>query len=79
MRKTLRSSDYRRFLDLLIAARKTAGLTQADVAKGIGEHQSFVAKYENGERRLDIVEFVALARALGQDPEKLFRKFLQKS
>jgi hypothetical protein len=33
--------------------------------------QSFVAKYEGGERRLDVVEFITIARALGADPLKL--------
>jgi transcriptional regulator with XRE-family HTH domain len=40
-------------------------MTQADVAKALGKLQSFVAKYENGERRIDVVEFVDIAAALG--------------
>ncbi|WP_271597548.1 transcriptional regulator [Bradyrhizobium sp. CCBAU 45384] len=39
--------------------------------------QSFVAKYEGGERRLDVVEFITIAEALGADPLKLFNAFLQ--
>jgi transcriptional regulator with XRE-family HTH domain len=77
MRKTLRSPDHSRLLDLLIASRKAAGLTQHALARRLKKHQSFVAKYENGERRLDIVEFVVLARALGEDPERLFRRYLK--
>jgi transcriptional regulator with XRE-family HTH domain len=38
--------------------------------------QSFVAKYEGGERRIDVIEFIAIARALGADPLKLFKEFL---
>jgi len=43
----------------------------------LGEHQSFVAKYEGGERRLDIIEFVAIARALRADPVDLLKAFLR--
>jgi len=38
--------------------------------------QSFIAKYEGGERRIDVVEFIAIARALGADPVKLFRDYV---
>lgn len=43
-------------------------MTQADVAKALGKPQSFVAKYENGERRIDVIEFVDIAAALGVVP-----------
>jgi transcriptional regulator with XRE-family HTH domain len=46
-------------------------LTQRDLADRLHKPESFVAKYEGGERRLDVVEFVAIARALGADPLKL--------
>ncbi|WP_221205081.1 helix-turn-helix domain-containing protein [Brevundimonas mediterranea] len=39
-------------------------MTQADVAAALGKPQSFVAKYENGERRIDVVEFVDITIAL---------------
>ena len=61
---------------MLIAARRSAGLTQDEVAKRLARPQSFVAKYEGGERRLDVVEFIALARALEQDPLVLFRNLV---
>lgn len=76
MQKTLGSADYEAFLELLIAARHDAGLVQQEVAKRLGRPQSFVAKYENGERRLDIVEFTDVARALKADPLKLFKQYL---
>jgi transcriptional regulator with XRE-family HTH domain len=75
MRKTLRSLDHRALVGLLVVARKKAGLTQAEVAKKLHRPQSFVAKYENGERRLDVVEFVELARALAADPIALVRAY----
>jgi transcriptional regulator with XRE-family HTH domain len=76
MRKTLHSASHRLFLKLLVAARHRAGLTQHTLAKRLERPQSFVAKYENGERRIDIVEFVELAERLGTDPVKLFKEFL---
>jgi len=51
----------------LIAARKTAGLTQAELALRLRCHQSFVARLESGERRVDVVELIVLARALQID------------
>jgi len=47
------------------------------LAKKLGGPQSFVAKYENGERRLDLIEFITIAEALGAEPFKLFKSFLQ--
>jgi transcriptional regulator with XRE-family HTH domain len=65
MPKSLRTPRQQLLLSLLVAARKTKGMTQADVAVALGRPQSFVAKYENGERRIDVVEFVDIATALG--------------
>ncbi|WP_348626773.1 helix-turn-helix transcriptional regulator [Mesorhizobium sp. LSJC285A00] len=61
----------RRLLRRLIAARKTKGATQTQVADMLGRPQSFVAKYEGGERRLDVIEFLDVAEALGIDPCEL--------
>jgi transcriptional regulator with XRE-family HTH domain len=57
----------------MIEARKAAGLTQQALAKRLKRHQSFVAKYETGERRLDVIEFLIIARALGADPIRILR------
>jgi len=76
MEKSLNSPDYARLIELLVAVRHAAGVRQRALAKKLGRPQSFIAKYEGGERRLDVVEFVAIARALGADPLKLFRDFL---
>lgn len=72
MRKTVHSAVQKRLRTLLSAARKRAGLTQAETAARLGKPQSFVAKYENGERRIDVLEFIGIARALGEDPVELF-------
>ena len=76
MQKSLKSAEYARLIAALVAVRKDAGIRQQALAKKLGRPQSFIAKYEGGERRIDLVEFVAIARALGADPVKLFRDFV---
>ena len=68
MGKTLRSDAHATIVMLLKRAREAAGLTQAVVAERLGKPQSYIAKTESGERRLDVVKFVALAQALEADP-----------
>lgn len=53
--------EYRKFLTKLKAARIEAGLTQVDVAKHLKKPQSFVSKFESGERRVDVVELQHIA------------------
>jgi transcriptional regulator with XRE-family HTH domain len=76
MQKSLKSPEYGRLIALLVAVRKRADVRQQALAKKLGKPQSFVAKYEGGERRIDVIEFVAIARALESDPIKLFREFV---
>ena len=68
MTKSVFTKEYRQFRQLLIEARKRKGLTQAQVAARLGKLQAFVSKYERGERRLDIVELLYVADALGVNP-----------
>lgn len=68
---TIHLTAYRAFQGKLLAARKAAGLTQAELAKRMKRPQSFVSKAEAGDRRLDIVEFIWLAQELGLKPEIL--------
>jgi transcriptional regulator with XRE-family HTH domain len=67
----VRTDAQKRFRELLVEARKDADLTQAELSSRLKRPQSFVSKYERGERRLDVVEFGEVARALGVDPVKL--------
>jgi transcriptional regulator with XRE-family HTH domain len=73
MAKSLHTPEYEQFRSLLVAAREKAGLTQADVSTRLGHPQSFVAKYEGGERRLDVVEFVHVCIALNVDPHAVLK------
>jgi transcriptional regulator with XRE-family HTH domain len=53
-------------------------LTQAQVAKRLTKTQSFVAKYEGGERRLSVIEFIDVVRALGADPPFVIRRLIDR-
>ncbi|HZT29203.1 MAG TPA: helix-turn-helix transcriptional regulator [Bryobacteraceae bacterium] len=68
------TAAYKRFRDSLAEERKKVGLTQHELAARLKRPQSFVSKYERGERRLDVVEFAAVARALGIDPIRFLRR-----
>ena len=74
--KSIHSTDQAAFCELMVGARKAAGLTQQTLARRLKKPQSFVAKYEGGERRLDVVEFIRISRALDADPLKLLAAFL---
>ncbi len=58
-------------------ARKTAGLSQQELARRLKRSQSFIAKLEVGERRVDVVEFIEIARALGKEPTELLSRVLE--
>jgi transcriptional regulator with XRE-family HTH domain len=77
MPKSVFSSRYRRFRELLIQARKDAELTQTELADRLKRPQSFVSKYENGERRLDLIEFLDVASILHIDVVAFIRDIQQ--
>ena len=77
MSKSLRTPLQQQLQDALIKLRKSKNLTQADIALKLGRPQSFVAKYEGGERRLDVVEFVEVVHALGADPSELLAELIR--
>jgi transcriptional regulator with XRE-family HTH domain len=70
--KTRWPAAYLAFTRRLIAAREEAGLTQREAALRLRRSQSFVAKSETGERRVDIVELLAFARAYDRAPDYFF-------
>lgn len=67
MTKSVFTDEYRLFRKMLIEARENAGLTQTRLAKTLQKPQSFVSKYENGEQRLDVIEFLQIADCLRFD------------
>lgn len=68
MTKSVYTEEYNQFRKMLIAARKTTNLTQAELSIKLQRPQSYVSKYERGERRLDLIEFLELAEVLKIDP-----------
>jgi transcriptional regulator with XRE-family HTH domain len=77
MLKSVHSPEQLAFLRLLVEARKKAGLTQEELAKRLKRPQSFVAKYEGGERRLDVLEFITITQAMGSDPIRLLKTLIR--
>ncbi len=71
MSRAATSEAYRVFIGALIAHRQRCAVTQVELAGRLGKPQSFVSKIERRERRLDVVEFCAIARALGLAPSEL--------
>jgi transcriptional regulator with XRE-family HTH domain len=65
MGRNLRGQEQAILQSLLRQVRQEAGLRQQDLAARIGELQSFVSKYESGERRLDVLELRQICIALG--------------
>lgn len=65
MEKSIHSVRYAVFLKVLRKSRQDAGLSQVQLAKMLGETQTFVSKCERGERRLDVIELRTFCRAFG--------------
>ena len=76
MVNSVHTKRYQILKHLLIEARKAKGLSQAELADVLGRVQTFVSKYERGERRLDIIEFIDVTSALDIAAVKVFRKIL---
>jgi transcriptional regulator with XRE-family HTH domain len=74
VKKALYKRGYAAFTNLLKEERRGAGLTQARLAKKLRRPQSYVSKYERGGRRIDVVEFLEIARAIGFDPNEFLKK-----
>jgi len=74
MSRTLSSPRHEVARVFLVEARKAAGLTQAEVARRLRRHQSFIATVEAGQRRIDVVELLDFADAIGFEPERLIRR-----
>jgi transcriptional regulator with XRE-family HTH domain len=72
--KSVFTKQYSLFLSLLISAREDKGLSQRALSSKLKKSETYVSKYERGERRLDVIEFLEVAKALGVDPCEIIRK-----
>jgi transcriptional regulator with XRE-family HTH domain len=73
LKKSLGSARHVALVKFLVAKRQRAGLSQQELARQIGQYQSFVARLESGQRRIDTVELVELAEVLKFDPAQAIR------
>ena len=74
MRKSIYTEQHKALTTLLRDLRIEAGLTQTELATRIGRDQTFVSKYESGERRLDILELREICQAVGKGLEAFVRR-----
>ena len=74
----LERQKYEYIRSELKKARLAADLRQSDLAKILRKPQSYISKVESGERRMDIVEFIAYAEGIGFDPAKWLKKVMEK-
>ena len=75
--KTLRSRRHRALCATLRSARKVAKLSQAELAARLKTSQTVIVRIENGERRVDVVEFIDLARVLRIDPREVLSELMK--
>ena len=75
--KHLRSARHRRLVEVIVQAREAAGLSQRALATKLKRSGSFVWKLESQEHRVDVLEFVDIARAVDVEPLELLRRVLE--
>lgn len=75
MAKSLFTRKHTQLRKLLKKARKDAKLTQTDVADRLKRRQAYVSRIERGERRIDVVEFLDLAHAIGFNAARFIERF----
>jgi transcriptional regulator with XRE-family HTH domain len=74
---TIRTKRHKQLIEILIAERKKARITQVDLAKQLGVSQTWVVRLESGGRRIDVIEFLALAELMNFDPTKIIRQLVK--
>jgi len=77
--KTIYSDANKILLDWLSGKRLLLGITQQQLSEKLNRPQSFVSKYENGERRLDLIELIDICNALSSDPHELLDAIIKKA
>lgn len=75
--KTIHSDKNKMLFEWLTAKRMLLGKTQQQLSEALDRPQSFVSKYENGERRLDLIETIELCKALNADPHELISMLMK--
>lgn len=74
MPRTLGDRRHDVLIRYLIEKRRETGLKQAELAEKMRVYQSFIARMESGQRRVDVVELIKLSKILGFDPTEIVNK-----
>lgn len=74
---SLRTAENDILIQVIKEARLTAGISQEELSRRLGQSITFIVKVERGTRRLDVFEFVRLSEAIGVDASELFSSFLE--
>ena len=77
MSKSAFTDAHRILVSALAQTRRDNELQQAELAARLGKDQSYISNIERGQRRVDVVEFYALARAMGLDPVGWFARIVR--
>lgn len=79
MPKSVFGGAHQELVAVLTQARKSAGMTQAEVGERVGKDQTYISLIENSQRRVDVLEFIALCRAMKTDPGRAFGVLLERA
>lgn len=74
MPKSVFTGAHRHLVEVLVEARHASGLKQSELAERLGKTHGYISIIEGSQRRVDVLEFCALARAMDRDPTDLFEK-----
>ena len=76
--KTIHTKRHKRLVEIIIAERKRAGIRQIQLAKKLKRSQTWIARLEGGERRIDVIELLDLAEAIGFDAPNIVAQLAPK-
>lgn len=77
MTRSLHTTAYRKITEALKQMRREAGVSQRELAKRLGQQLNYVSRLEQGQRRLDLLEWTWLCEALDRDPVEEGQKVLE--
>lgn len=78
MAKTIFTKQHQDFIRALREVRRSKGMTQVQLSERLDRAQSYISNIERGERRIDVIEFMAIAAALNRDAAELFSEIVSR-
>jgi len=76
MRNEIYSKEHRVLRSALKRERKAAGIRQIELATKTNRSQAYISKFENGDLRLDVIDFVRICEAIGCDPHEVLKEII---